>query len=516
MILGAALMQGPALRIAKEMGLETVAVDGNAAAPCAGMADSFEHIDLKDREGIAALALRLKAERGGAGLSGVFTAGTDFSATVAYAAEKAGLPGIPYEAALDASDKERMRRRFAEAGLPSPRFIIAHKDRAGQLLLPFPFPVVVKPVDNMGARGCRRADTEEDLRAAVDDALSFSRSGRAIIEEYMDGPEFSADAIVYDGEITICGFADRHIFFPPYFIEMGHTIPSDLAPEKAAALIETFKKGVRSLGITLGAAKGDIKLTSKGPMLGEIAARLSGGYMSGWTYPYSSGAEPTKAGILAALGQKPDGLGPERGWTSAERAFISIPGIISAIKTDNSAENSKYVQNVFFRVKESERVDFPENNVSKCGNVISAAPERAVAVQAAEDMARSILIRLEKRNAETDAFLNTSSEFPPDAFSVTPAIRAALREMPRGRADTLKPEERGALSVIPFSALLESPCADYVGRGVAETLDAVRRLTGLPLPLADNKNGLALGKNFWTALIRGGYQGAAYFVDSLE
>ncbi|MDR0382412.1 MAG: hypothetical protein LBH50_00315, partial [Spirochaetaceae bacterium] len=82
MILGAGVMQGPAIRAAAEMGLETVAVDGSKDAPCVGQADIFEQIDLKDKEGIAALALRLKSERGGRGLSGVMTAGTDFSATV--------------------------------------------------------------------------------------------------------------------------------------------------------------------------------------------------------------------------------------------------------------------------------------------------------------------------------------------------------------------------------------------------------------------------------------------------
>ncbi|MDR0663188.1 MAG: ATP-grasp domain-containing protein [Spirochaetaceae bacterium] len=517
MILGAGVMQGPAIRMAAAMGLETVVVDGNRDAPCAGEADIFEHIDLKDREGIAALALRLKAEHGGRGLSGVMTAGTDFSATVAWAAERAGLPGIPYEAALNASDKSRMRRCFSAAGVPSPRFIVIDgKNFCGALLkLPFSYPVVVKPVDNMGGRGCKRADGEEELRAACAEALSFSRSYRAIVEEYMDGPEYSVDAIVSGDSITVCGLADRHIYFPPYFIEMGHTMPALLDSAAAEALLETFKAGVRSLGLTLGAAKGDIKLTSKGPMVGEIAARLSGGYMSGWTYPYSSGAEPVKAAILAALGrplgEKPQGLERTRDWVSAERAFISIPGLVTAIKITKSAENNKYLKNIFFRAGERERVNFPINNVTKCGSVISAAPERASAVEAAEEAARGILIRLAPHDAETDAFLSAPAgerDFPPDAFNV-PSIDAEAAFMPRGKPDL----KRCEAAIRPFPELLESGARDYSGRGVGECLDAVRAVTGLPLPL-DNAG--TLGREFWQALIRGSYQGAAYVVDSLQ
>jgi biotin carboxylase len=504
MILGAGVMQGPAIRAAAEMGLETVAVDGNRDAPCAGQAGIFEQIDLKDKEGIAALALRLKVERGGRGLSGVMTAGTDFSATVAWAAERAGLPGIPYEAALNACDKGRMRRRFAEAGVPSPEFVVFDRKTYDGAPPPFPYPVVVKPVDNMGGRGCKRADGPSGLGAALDEAFGFSRSGRAIVEEYMDGPEYSVDAIVYGGRITVCGLADRHIFFPPYFIETGHTIPALIDGEAAGLLLETFKAGVRSLGITLGAAKGDIKLTSKGPMVGEIAARLSGGYMSGWTYPYSSGAEPVRAAILAALGRlnakNPQWLRRRRDWVSAERAFISIPGVVSEIK--NTGRADALVKDIFFRVRERDRVIFPENNVSKCGNVISAAPNRRLAVTAAENAVRSILIRLAPHDAATDGFMSGSGGWPPDAFTVNDDVRAALRALPADRP--CRPQEA---AVIPFPALLESAATDYAGRGAAETLDAARSLTGLPLPL--DRAG-ALGRGFWTALLRGGYQGAVY------
>ena len=129
---------------------------------------------------------------------------------------------------------------------------------------------------------------------AIKDSIKKSRSGRAILEEFMDGKEFSIDALVYKNELLITGFADRHIFYPPYFIEMGHTMPTDLLYPDFLDVVTEFAKGVKSLGLTCGAAKGDVKLTSKGVMIGEIAARLSGGYMSGWTFPYSSDINLTK------------------------------------------------------------------------------------------------------------------------------------------------------------------------------------------------------------------------------
>ena len=101
-ILGAGVMQGPAIKIAKEIGLYTIALDGSKDAPCISMADRFEHIDLKNKEQIETFARSIQTKTG---RLGIMTAGTDFSASVAWTAEKLGLPGIPYETALNASDK---------------------------------------------------------------------------------------------------------------------------------------------------------------------------------------------------------------------------------------------------------------------------------------------------------------------------------------------------------------------------------------------------------------------------
>jgi len=514
-ILGAGVMQGPAIRIAKELDFYTIALDGSSQAPCVTLADHFEQIDLKDKEGIETFArsLQSSSER-----LGIMTAGTDFSASVAWVAEKLGLPGIPYESALNASDKSRMRECFKKSALPSPNFFTITQADSFESI-PLPFPIVIKPVDNMGSRGCRRVDSIAEFIEAAKTAIGFSRSGRAIVEEFMDGPEFSVDAIVYNDEITICGLADRHIFFPPYFIEMGHTMPTVIEEEKQSAMLETFCAGVRSLGLTgekyIGAAKGDIKLTAKGPMIGEIAARLSGGYMSGWTYPYSSGAQPIKAAVLAAMGRKPDGLIPTKKWTCAERAFISIPGTVKEIVGTQQARNQINVKDLFLRISEGSKVSFPENNVTKCGNIIAAAADRDSAVISAGNAARSVLIKLDPTDPQTASFLSTSSAFPPDAFQLADEQKTALLQIP----DTVP--QKGATGteyvVIPFPALTSSNLKDYMGRTAEESLQAVRRLTGFPLPVtsenADNK--IILGRSFWAALIRGSYQGAVYFIEEL-
>lgn len=530
-ILGAGVMQIPAIRTARELGWFVAAADGNDLAPGAALVDDFRHVDLKDLEGLEAAA---RAVRGAHGLDAVFTAGTDFSAAVAWLAARLGLPGIPHEVALRASDKLRMRAAFAAAGVASPRFACLRRgddparamEKAG-----LPLPLVVKPADSMGARGCRLARTEAELAEACADALPHSRSGQAIVEEYMDGPEFSLDAIVVDGEVRLRGFADRNIFFSPYFVELGHTMPSAWPADIQAEVFRVFRDGVKALGITRGAAKGDMKWcpATKRAMVGEIAARLSGGYMSGWTYPYASGIEVTREALEAAAGLDPDPAAPDRGWVSAERAFISIPGRVSRIAGLRAAESTPYVKNLFTRADAGDCCVFPRNNVEKCGNVISQAPARAEAVEAAESAIRGIVVRLEPDREETEAFLRgegrirnpDGSTWPPEAFTLPPLVSAAIEVLP----DRLAVRDAGEGPLVldlPEATFFEGK--DWAGRGFRESAELVLRIAGGRFTPAQSRGPafpaereiLAHGRDFWKALARGGAQAALYVLDTAE
>ena len=433
LILGAGLMQGPAIRAAKELGCEVIAVDGNPNAVCAKEADKFFPIDLKDIPALIDLAKSLKEN----GLHGVFTAATDFSVSVAAIAESCSLPGHSLEAARRASDKVLMRECFEKHGVPSPKFTHIFKneiDKALQILKQkaIPFPLTVKPADNMGARGCRLVYSQDELRPALEDAVNFSRSGKAIAEEFIDGEEFSLEALVINGEIFLNALADRHIFFPPYFVEMGHTIPSIKSKEECDELIRVFFLGIKALGLTNGAAKGDIFLRKADPQkngkrtacVGEIAARLSGGYMSGWTVPYSSGFDVTKAAVKIALGEPVDELpNSEAARFSAERAWISVPGIIKKIYGLEEARSTKNIKDVLPRLFEKDETLFPKNNVEKCGNVLSSAESYDRAVKASMEAVQKIFLRLERENNKTNLFFEKTNpsiavqgNYPPNFF----------------------------------------------------------------------------------------------------
>ncbi|WP_168203368.1 ATP-grasp domain-containing protein [Oceanispirochaeta crateris] len=510
MILGAGIMQLPAFEAAKKNNWYTIAADGNPEAPCRSRADQFLNIDLKDRVGLVEAAEELMTTRN---IQGVFTCGTDFSASVAWIAEKLNLPGIPYQTALDCTDKYRMRMKFKEQNIPIPAFcelsaeLDPHKETKHLL-----YPLVVKPVDNMGGRGVITVDTPENLEKALSEAIKFSRTNRAIVEEFMDGPEFSIDSLVVDGELVICGFADRHIYYPPCFIEMGHTLPSNIEKSEEEEIYRVFKNAVKALNITTGAAKGDIKLTSRGVMIGEIAARLSGGYMSGWTFPYASGVSLVEEGMRLSMGLKPVNLKATESNTSSERAFISIPGRIQDIHYLEEAHALDYVKDIFLISDKGDRVQFPLNNVMKCGNVIAVGPDRASAVNASAKAVSMIRISLESGDAETQEFLSMplETQFPPSAY-----LRESWKELENLKA--FKPDFSMQYKESPIPVPQKAQGLDFLSQkdwnclSLEEALEEIiktKNLTKTSEPLWT-----LYALHFWYAFIRGGIQGGLWYIN---
>jgi len=298
-------------------------------------------------------------------------------------------------------------------------------------------------------------------------------------------------------------------------------------------LIATFALGIKALGLTCGVAKADIKYTENGPMIGEIAARLSGGYMSGWTFPYSSGMNLTEEAMKISLGKEPDYLLSNRvslPWqphpsvkdreqpfelyeinstlVSAERAWLSIPGKVSKIYGSDEVKHIYGVRDFLPRIKEGDEVDFPRNNVEKCGNIIAVGINHEHAYRSAEEAVSSITLRLESHNQKTDDFLAGKCQedeegFPLSAFTFSPKNANTLTigegtVIPAGaRVCDYIPE-----SLIPLSHSLK----DWNHTTLSESLAKFDRIFP-DHPALD-------GKTFWSALLRGGIQGALYVADN--
>ena len=229
MIIGGGLLQLPVIQTAKKMGHQVIVTDYNPNAIGMKFADIPIVMSTRDIEGSVRVA---KSQNAITPIHAVLTAGTDASMTVAAVANALNLPGIKFDDAEAATNKLKMRLRFTSHNVPCPNFLpVWSLNDAKKACKILGFPLVLKPSDNMGARGVRKIDNKSQIPEAFKFAKSASPSGELIIEEYMEGPELSIDAVIFNGEITITGVADRiieyhissrpatpcHRTFPPSF-----------------------------------------------------------------------------------------------------------------------------------------------------------------------------------------------------------------------------------------------------------------------------------------------------------
>ncbi|MBL8018737.1 MAG: alpha-hydroxy-acid oxidizing protein [Leptospirales bacterium] len=408
-IIGGGTLQMPLIDTAKAMGLFTIVFDMTADAPGMKAAHMPVIMSTRDIDGCVREARRLRETMQ---IHGVVTAGTDASRAVAAIAGSLDLPGIRYADSEAASNKVLMRKRLRQHGVPIPDFrSVWSIKEAREAMDEMTFPLVLKPADNMGARGVIKISAREEIYAAFKHAKKHSPTGEMILEEYMEGPELSIDALAWNGQIRMTGIADRIIAREPYFVELGHNMPSSLPASVIEEAADVMKAGMRALGIHTGAGKGDIKLAKLPPgqknprhaapydnysiKVGEIAARLSGGYMSSHTYPLHSGVNLHKAAVQIALGDEPSSLEETKNFVAIERGILSRPGKILELNGVAEMNQVPKIEHIVFTRKPGDVVVEATSNLDKIGHIIACAPTLEEAEAAAQECLKRVQISVD-------------------------------------------------------------------------------------------------------------------------
>jgi len=98
-----------------------------------------------------------------------------------------------------------------------------------------------------------------------------------LLEQYLDGPEVDVDVVMCNGKWRYAAVTDNGPTLEPYFNETWGVCPSILPKEQQAVLKDLSVKSVEALGFTSGVFHVECKMTSTGPQLIEVNARMGGG-----------------------------------------------------------------------------------------------------------------------------------------------------------------------------------------------------------------------------------------------
>ncbi|MDR1896243.1 MAG: ATP-grasp domain-containing protein [Prevotellaceae bacterium] len=374
-IVGGGILQIPTIDVAHKMGLKVVVLDKSLQVPAMLMADEKAAISTKDIDAAVKFSKEFAATHN---VVGVYTQGTDVEFTVASIAKELGLSGIDIQSAKDCNNKIAMRQRLAKFNVPGPKFEFADNyEQAQQKAKVLGYPLVVKSIDNSGSRGVRILDNESSLEQACIDAQKYNfYDKRILLEEYLEGEEYSVDTIVYDGIVYPCGISDREFDYSKEFaVQTGSVTPSRLPEEIQNEMYNLMSQAAKAMGIDKGAFKGDLILCKGKPKVIEITARLSGGFDSQYRKPYSFGINLIKATIDIAIGNKLDFRDIIPRWIKYSKTTSPFPnaGKIIGISGIDELKKIKGVRDIFLLVKEGDVVEDYKHCVNRVGYIILSA-----------------------------------------------------------------------------------------------------------------------------------------------
>ena len=385
MIIGASILQLPAILKAKELGYYVAVADFNPKAIGIPYADEYYNVSTIDEEGVYQAAKAFGAE-------GVMTLATDMPMrSVSYTCKKLGLTGISYDTDVKANDKGEMIKAFEKVNVEHPWYYII-EDNTKPLPEGITYPCITKPTDNAGSRGVMLVNSREELEAALAYSSENGRSGTVIVEEYMVGPEVSVEVIVWQGVPHVLQITDKLTTGAPHFVEMGHSQPSRLAEEDQEKIRDLACRAVTAVGIDNGPAHVEIMLTKEGPKMVELGARMGGDCITTHLVPLSTGVDMIKATMDICLGQTPD-IEPKFQKGSAIRFFDVPCGTITAIEGVEEAKAIPGVKEISFTKQVGDTVGQIGASGDRVGFVIAQANSAADAVWVCEKAQEKVEIK---------------------------------------------------------------------------------------------------------------------------
>lgn len=390
MIVGASVLQLPAIKKAKEMGLEVAVVDFNPEAIGIAIADKYYNASTMDEDAVLKAAENYQPD-------GIMTLATDMPMRgVAKSSDKLGLHSIDYETAVKTTDKYDMIKAFKEHDVPSPwYYLVSSFEDLKALEGKLEYPCIMKPTDNAGSHGVVKVESFDELVQSYEYSHQSSRHGNVIVEEYLDGPEVSVEVMVVDGQVNVLQITDKLTTGAPYFVELGHSQPSRLPVDVQEQIKHVAIRACKAVGIRKGPAHVEMKITTKGgPKMVELGARMGGDNITTSLVPLSTGIDMVKATILVALGEEPD-IEPKLHCGSAIRYFQPPFGKIKSINGVEGACALDGVREITFTKEVGEESTPIHCSNDRVGSVIAQAATSEEAVKVCEEATKMITIKIE-------------------------------------------------------------------------------------------------------------------------
>ncbi|MEK4304274.1 MULTISPECIES: ATP-grasp domain-containing protein [Oceanobacillus] len=307
---------------------------------------------------------------------------TDYASHyTAEVAEWLDLPTVPSVAAYTARNKDSARIVYKKYNVPSARFAkVSSLEEACESAQSIGYPVVLKPTNCASSQGVFFINNKEamvqafhKLREFKKTYMGFDVSRDYLVEEYLEGPEFSVEFFLKDKEIIFSSVTEKETSDLPFFVETSHTVPASVHFNRQEELVEVGSKAVRAIGIDNGPSHVELKLTNSGPKIIEVNGRPGGDQISSQLLVNTYGWDIFEETVNFYLGLPINEYFPFKKATSI--AYLTAPknGIISNISGIEHLKTNPSVIKYGVSIRSGSAVKVPESSDDRLGYVITTS-----------------------------------------------------------------------------------------------------------------------------------------------
>lgn len=367
LVFGVGELQRSIILRAKAMGLFVVGIDPCEEAYCKDDVDAFEIVGGQDFEGTCAVVEKY-------GINAIVTAATDKPLVMmARISEKYGFPFYSVETAQWSTDKYQMKQRFIEGDIPCARGRLIHSAEEAKDLY---FPIICKPRDNSGSRGVKLCSTLDGLQECIDEALQYSHLDTVLVEEFIEGREFSIESLHYRGESRVIQFTEKKTTPFPYNVELGHIQPANLTDGQRDAIRVVIDKIGKALHFESCPSHTELKINVRGIFVIETSPRLGGDYITSTLTPLSSGVNLEDELLRMALGEEIHPKPQSIQYAGVTFFAFEEGAIIYHIPEKVFVINWPHVIDFSFNMKEGEVVHGITSSLNRYGHLTIVAENR--------------------------------------------------------------------------------------------------------------------------------------------
>ena len=367
LILGAGRGQVMLIKTAKRMGYQVIVATMSDNYPGVELADEVCYVDISNPQQVLEAAKSLN-------IAGVATSCNDIGLpALGYVCDQLHLKGVSTEAALRSGDKLKMKETFEKYNVSTARF---RKVTSSETMLgaieEIGMPVVVKAVDLQGSKGVYICRSMEEAKAACFSILAMTKKDYFLVEQFIDGYEFGAEAFVYNGEVVFVLPHGRNVYMAATAVPIGHYAPFEGNESIIKQTEEVCRLAIKAMGLDNCAVNFDLIIQNNRVYIIEMTGRVGANCLPELVSIYY-GIDYYEMIVSAAMGEDPRVVFAGKNKVTKANASRMITlektGIVREIRNRNNMDDPNIFEITMF-VHEGDEVRKFENSNDCVGQVV--------------------------------------------------------------------------------------------------------------------------------------------------